>query len=183
MNRNSSLALLVALPLATGLVGATQLSNRGEAMVDAMIGALDAMGLVEKGKKFRAPQDGGGPAETLAGSGLQMPGSSSFGSWGNPMSPMSPARRNPRSNTPTGRRSSSPTACRTRYLWRVAERTARKASLPRRSTKSWRIGCAPLLRTGGSGCESNTPAPGLPPHTGFEDRGRHRTTTTPIYSI
>jgi hypothetical protein len=82
-------ALLVVLlvpPAAT----ATQLSNRGESMVDAMIGAMDAMGLVEKGKKLRDSKGGGWSPESLAGNSFQMPGSSPFGGWSNPMNPMSP---------------------------------------------------------------------------------------------
>ena len=35
-------------------------------------------------------------------------------------------------------------------------------------------------RIGGSAWESNPPGMGLPPHNGFEDRGSHRATSTPM---
>ena len=38
-------------------------------------------------------------------------------------------------------------------------------------------------RTGGSAWESNPPGMGLPPHNGFEDRGRHRAPSTPVLSV
>ena len=36
---------------------------------------------------------------------------------------------------------------------------------------------------GGSAWESNPPGMGLPPHNGFEDRGRHRAPSTPVLSV
>ena len=100
----SALSLLCVVPLARG----AELSERGTAMMDAMIGAMDAMGLVERGRKHRAdnqdwssgwPSSGfgmpGGSSfgawpSGFPGSGFGMPGSSPFGGWSNPMSPMSP---------------------------------------------------------------------------------------------
>ena len=87
-----------------------ELSERGSAMVDAMIGAMDAMGLIERGRKHRGgsgnsgdwssgfPSSGfnmpgtssfGSSPSGFPGSGFGMPGSSPFGGWSNPMSPWS----------------------------------------------------------------------------------------------
>ena len=75
--------LLVALVLAgaatSGLTA--ELSERGTAMFDAMLGAMDAMGLVERGRKHRSDSGDGGDWSSGFGSGFGQPASSSFGSW------------------------------------------------------------------------------------------------------
>ena len=77
------LPVLVALLLAcTATPGPTaELSERGTAMFDAMLGAMDAMGLVERGRKHRSESSDGGDWSSAFGSGAGMPGSSAFGSW------------------------------------------------------------------------------------------------------
>jgi hypothetical protein len=74
--------LVLALVLACGAPPgpAAELSERGTAMFDAMLGAMDAMGLVERGRKHRSAAGDGGDWSS-SGSGFGMPGSSSFGSW------------------------------------------------------------------------------------------------------
>jgi hypothetical protein len=76
--------LVVALVLActSAPIPAAELSERGTAMFDAMLGAMDAMGLVERGRKHRSSGDDGDWSSAASGSwGSGMPGSSSFGSW------------------------------------------------------------------------------------------------------
>jgi len=77
--------LVVALVLActAAPIPAAELSERGTAMFDAMLGAMDAMGLVERGRKHRSSSgDDGDWSSAASGSwGSGMPGSSSFGSW------------------------------------------------------------------------------------------------------
>jgi hypothetical protein len=80
MKRSS---LLVALALAgaatSGLTA--ELSERGTAMFDAMLGAMDAMGLVERGRKHRSDAGDGGDWASGLGSTFGTPGGSSFGGW------------------------------------------------------------------------------------------------------
>lgn len=74
------LALVLACAAAPG--PAAELSERGTAMFDAMLGAMDAMGLVERGRKHRSGSDQGSDwSSALPSSGFNMPGSSSFGTW------------------------------------------------------------------------------------------------------
>ncbi len=75
--------LVVALVIASAAtpLPATELSERGTAMFDAMLGAMDAMGLVERGRKHRDGNSGDWSSSAVGSWGSAMPGSSSFGSW------------------------------------------------------------------------------------------------------
>ena len=75
--------LVVALVLAftAAPIPAAELSERGTAMFDAMLGAMDAMGLVERGRKHRAGDGADGSSSAFGSWGSGMPGASSFGSW------------------------------------------------------------------------------------------------------
>ena len=82
MKRTPLLAAVVLACTATpGLTA--ELSERGTEMFDAMLGAMDAMGLVERGRKHRS--EGGDGS-----SGFNMPGGSSFGGWPSAMPGASP---------------------------------------------------------------------------------------------
>ena len=84
--------LVVALVLASAAtpLPAAELSERGTAMFDAMLGAMDAMGLVERGRKHRAGDGGDWSSSTFGSWGSGMPGSSSFSSWPSSMPGASP---------------------------------------------------------------------------------------------
>ena len=75
--------LVVALVLSSTAapLPAADLSERGTAMFDAMLGAMDAMGLVERGRKHRADAGGDWSSSALGSWGSGMPGASSFGGW------------------------------------------------------------------------------------------------------
>lgn len=80
--KRTPLALTLVLACTATPVRAAELSERGTAMFDAMLGAMDAMGLVERGRKHRSSGDDGDWSSAASGSwGSGMPGSSSFGSW------------------------------------------------------------------------------------------------------
>jgi len=77
-----SLVLFLVLASLPSLVRSAELSERGTAMVDAMIGAMDAVGLIERGRKYRDSfGDGSGWSSGSPSSGFNMPGASSFGGW------------------------------------------------------------------------------------------------------
>lgn len=76
--KRAHLALAAVLACSTIPGQSAELSERGTAMFDAMLGAMDAMGLVERGRKHRSE---GADWSSSFGSGFGMPGSSSFGSW------------------------------------------------------------------------------------------------------
>jgi hypothetical protein len=77
--KRTLLVLALALACAATRGPATELSERGTDMFDAMLGAMDAMGLVERGRKHRSSD--GGDWSSASGSNSGMPGSSSFGGW------------------------------------------------------------------------------------------------------
>ena len=80
MKRAPLVVALVLASTATPLLAA-ELSERGTAMFDAMLGAMDAMGLVERGRQHRKGDGGDWSSSALNSWGSGMPGSSSFGSW------------------------------------------------------------------------------------------------------
>lgn len=79
--KNRWLALApIALVLAPAVTCPAELSQKGETMMDAMIGAMDAMGLVERGRQARSAADQTGGWSSMMPSGSSgmpsMPGMS-----------------------------------------------------------------------------------------------------------